>query len=261
MSVVTTHEKNSVFYVTINRIEKHNALSVEVWKLLGEAFDYYAKSNLKLCVLRGAGDQAFIAGADIEQYRTMSQQEFKEFIVYAGAIQNKIFEIPKPFLAAIKGYALGGGLELALHCDLVVANRSAKLGLPELSLGLLPGGGGTQIVPRLVGRVKANEMMMRGRWLRGEESLNCGLISALFEDDTFDTELDEYISEVLKRAPSAISVLKGLMRSGLDLDLLEALKLEIELTHKLIDSSEGREGVSAFLEKRPPSFDRLRGET
>jgi enoyl-CoA hydratase/carnithine racemase len=143
----------------------------------------------------------------------------------------------------------------------VVANRSAKLGLPELSLGLLPGGGGTQIVPRLVGRVKANEMMMRGRWLRGEESLNCGLISALFEDDTFDTELDEYISEVLKRAPSAISVLKGLMRSGLDLDLLEALKLEIELTHKLIDSSEGREGVSAFLEKRPPSFDRLRGET
>jgi len=251
---VLTKIADEVFYVTINRPEKLNALSVNVWKLLGEAFDAFALSDAKVCVLRGAGDRAFVAGADIDQYRTITKEEFKDFILFAGAIADKIFKIQKPFIAAIYGYALGGGLELALHCDLVVANRSAKLGLPEANLGLLPGGGGTQIVPRLIGKMKANDMIMRGRWLRGDEALNSGLISCVFDDEKFEDELAEYISEVKKRAPLAVGMLKRLVNEGLDIPFEAGMNLEIELTPELIETKDGREGVAAFLDKRSSNF-------
>jgi enoyl-CoA hydratase/carnithine racemase len=198
-NVVLVETKGSVYYVTINRPDKLNALSWEVWQELGKAFDAFEKSDARVCVLSGSGKKAFVAGADIDAYRTMSTKEFSEFIVEAGKIANRIYEIPKPFIAAIYGYALGGGLELALHCDLVVANKSAKLGLPEANLGLLPGGGGTQIVPRLIGVAKTNDMIMRGRWLRGEEALNCGLISSIFDDEKYEVNGHMYrIVDILK---------------------------------------------------------------
>lgn len=253
-SVVLVKNINKVFYVTINRPDKLNALSIEVWNELGKAFDEFENSDARVCVLRGSGNKAFVAGADIDAYRTMSAKEFSAFIIEAGKIAGRIFEIPKPFIAAIYGYALGGGLELALHCDLIVANKSAKLGLPEANLGLLPGGGGTQIVPRLIGVAKTNDMIMRGRWLRGEEALNCGLISCVLDDENYEEELAEYISEVLKRAPLALGVLKKLVRKGLDLPFSDALNLEIEMTAPLIETADGREGVGAFIEKRSPDF-------
>jgi len=252
--IVLIKNVDKVCYVTINRPEKLNALSIQVWHELGKAFDEFEKSDAKVCVLRGAGNKAFVAGADIDAYRTMSTNEFSEFIIEAGKIANRIFEIPKPFVAAIYGYALGGGLELALHCDLIVANKSAKLGLPEANLGLLPGGGGTQIVPRLIGVAKANDMIMRGRWLRGEEALNCGLISCVLDDDNYEEELSEYVAEVVKRAPLALGVLKKLVRAGLDLSFPDALNLEIQMTAPLIETADGREGVGAFIDKRPPDF-------
>lgn len=253
-SVVLIKKIDKVFYVTINRPDKLNALSIEVWNELGKAFDEFENSDAKVCVLRGSGNKAFVAGADIDAYRTMSAKEFSAFIIEAGKIADRIFEIPKPFIAAIYGYALGGGLELALHCDLIVANKSAKLGLPEANLGLLPGGGGTQIVPRLIGVAKTNDMIMRGRWLRGEEALNCGLISCVLDDENYEEELAEYILEVLKRAPLALGVLKKLVREGLDLPFSDALNLEIEMTAPLIETADGREGVGAFIEKRSPDF-------
>lgn len=253
-SVVLVEKIDKVFYVTINRPDKLNALSIEVWHELGKAFDEFENSDAKVCVLRGSGNKAFVAGADIDAYRTMSAKEFSEFIIEAGKIADRIFKIPKPFIAAIYGYALGGGLELALHCDLIVANRSAKLGLPEANLGLLPGGGGTQIVPRLIGIAKTNDMIMRGRWLRGEEALNCGLISCVLSDENYEDELAEYVAEVLKRAPLALGVLKRLVREGLDLPFSDALNLEIEMTAPLIETADGREGVGAFIEKRKPDF-------
>lgn len=253
-NVVLVKNIEKVFYVTINRPDKLNALSIEVWHELGKAFDDFENSDAKVCVLRGSGNKAFVAGADIDAYQTMSAKEFSEFIIEAGKIANRIFEIPKPFIAAIFGYALGGGLELALHCDLIVANKSAKLGLPEANLGLLPGGGGTQIVPRLIGIAKTNDMIMRGRWLRGEEALNCGLISCVLDDEKYEEELAEYVAEVLKRAPLALGVLKKLVREGLDLPFSDALKLEMVMTAPLIETADGREGVGAFIEKRTPDF-------
>ena len=252
--VVISKIEGKIFYVTINRPDKLNALSAEVWQLLGKAFEEFARSEALVCVLQGAGRKAFVAGADIEQYVGMSQKAFEKFIKEAGAVADRIFEIPKPFIAAIYGYALGGGLELALHCDLVVANRSAKLGLPEANLGLLPGGGGTAITPQLIGRMKTNEMIMRGRWLRGEEASNCGLISAVLDDDNFDEELNNYIDEVCKRGPLAIGTLKSIHDQGASLSLRDALNLEIELTSPLIESHDGQEGVAAFIEKRESKF-------
>lgn len=252
--VVLKRQEGQVFNVTINRPDKLNALSVEVWELLGEAFDEFAKSDARVCVLQGAGRKAFVAGADIEQYLGMSQKAFEKFIIDAGRVANRIFEIPKPFIAAIYGYALGGGLELALHCDLIVANKSAKLGLPEANLGLLPGGGGTAITPRLIGRAKTNEMIMRGRWLRGEEASNCGLISAVLDDDHFDEELAKYVEEVCKRGPLAIGTLKAIHNKGASLSLEDALRLEIDLTSPLMESHDGQEGVRAFMEKRESNF-------
>jgi enoyl-CoA hydratase/carnithine racemase len=252
--VVLKRQEGQVFYVTINRPDKLNALSVEVWERLGDAFEEFATSDARVCVLQGAGRKAFVAGADIEQYLGMSQKAFEKFIVDAGRVANRIFEIPKPFIAAIYGYALGGGLELALHCDLIVANKSAKLGLPEANLGLLPGGGGTAITPRLIGRVKSNEMIMRGRWLRGEEASHCGLISAVLDDDNFDDELAKYVEEVCKRGPLAIGTLKAIHNKGGNLSLADALQLEIELTSPLMESHDGQEGVRAFMEKRESNF-------
>jgi enoyl-CoA hydratase/carnithine racemase len=252
--VVLTARAGEAFHVTINRPDKLNALSVEVWERLGDAFEEFAQSDARVCVLQGAGRKAFVAGADIEQYLGMSQKAFEKFIVDAGRVANRIFEIPKPFIAAIYGYALGGGLELALHCDLIVANKSAKLGLPEANLGLLPGGGGTAITPRLIGRAKTNEMIMRGRWLRGEEASNCGLISAVLDDDNFDEELAKYVEEVCKRGPLAIGTLKAIHNKGASLSLADALQLEIDLTSPLMESHDGQEGVRAFMEKRESNF-------
>jgi enoyl-CoA hydratase/carnithine racemase len=252
--VVLTARAGQAFHVTINRPDKLNALSVEVWERLGDAFEEFAQSDARVCVLQGAGRKAFVAGADIEQYLGMSQKAFEKFIVDAGRVANRIFEIPKPFIAAIYGYALGGGLELALHCDLIVANKSAKLGLPEANLGLLPGGGGTAITPRLIGRAKTNEMIMRGRWLRGEEASNCGLISAVLDDDNFDEELAKYVEEVCKRGPLAIGTLKAIHNKGASLSLADALQLEIDLTSPLMESHDGQEGVRAFMEKRESNF-------
>ena len=252
--VVLTARAGQAFHVTINRPDKLNALSVEVWERLGDAFEEFAKSDARVCVLQGAGRKAFVAGADIEQYLGMSQKAFEKFIVDAGRVANRIFEIPKPFIAAIYGFALGGGLELALHCDLIVANKSAKLGLPEANLGLLPGGGGTAITPRLIGRAKTNEMIMRGRWLRGEEASNCGLISAVLDDDNFDEELAKYVEEVCKRGPLAIGTLKAIHNKGASLSLADALQLEIDLTSPLMESHDGQEGVRAFMEKRESNF-------
>jgi len=252
--VVLTARAGHAFHVTINRPDKLNALSVEVWERLGDAFEEFAQSDARVCVLQGAGRKAFVAGADIEQYLGMSQKAFEKFIVDAGRVANRIFEIPKPFIAAIYGYALGGGLELALHCDLIVANKSAKLGLPEANLGLLPGGGGTAITPRLIGRAKTNEMIMRGRWLRGEEASNCGLISAVLDDENFDEELAKYVEEVCKRGPLAIGTLKAIHNKGASLSLADALRLEIDLTSPLMESHDGQEGVRAFMEKRESNF-------
>jgi enoyl-CoA hydratase/carnithine racemase len=253
-SVVLSMKREDYFEIIINRPAKLNALTWEVYEKLGAAVDDFAQSDSRVAVIRGAGGRAFVAGADIDQYVDMSEAKFSEFIQFGCNEMRKIMTTPKPLIAAIQGYALGGGLELALHCDLIVATPNSKFGLPEALLGLLPGGGGTQLLPRLIGRVKANELIMRGRWLSGKEALDCGLLSALIEEENFESDLLKYVQEVNKRAPLAHGILKKLVYDGLELGLDDALQLELTRTAPLIESKDGREGVRAFIDKRPPKF-------
>lgn len=251
---VLVSSTDSVFTITINRPEKLNALNREVYVLLGQAVDQFSASEARVCVIRGAGDKSFIAGADIDQYVGISQDQYQEFVTLGAAVMKKIMDVPKPVIAAIRGYALGGGLELALHCDLIVASESSKLGLPEALLGLLPGGAGTQLLPRLMGRVRANDLIMRGHFLSAQEAFEGLMISAVFNDIDFETELEKYITEILKHAPLAQGLLKSLIYEGLDLTLEEAITLEGNRTVQLIDTADAREGIAAFVERRKPRF-------
>jgi enoyl-CoA hydratase/carnithine racemase len=245
---------DSVFEITINRPEKLNALNLEVYKNLGLALNRFAKSTARICVLRGARGKAFVAGADIDQYVGMNGVEFRSFIDFGFRVMRQMMEIPKPIIAAVNGYALGGGLELAMHCDLIVASTSSKLGLPEALLGLLPGGGGTQLLPRLIGRMRANDLIMRGRFIGAQEAFDCGLISAIFSETTFEEELQTYIAQLLKHSPLAQGMLKKLIYAGLELPLIQAMTLESEMTSELINTEDAREGIQAFVEKRKPKF-------
>ena len=252
--VQIVQDSSEVFTIIFNRPEKLNALTPTVYRELEGAVQTFAKSSARLCVLRGAGDRAFISGADIEHYVGITREAYTEFMEYGHVVMETIRRTPKPFIAAINGYALGGGLEIALHCDLVVASEKSKLGLPEALLGLLPGGGGTQLLPRLVGRIRANDLIMRGRFLTAKEAFDCGFVSAVFSDDGFDDELKEYLRQLLKHGPKAQAMIKGLIYDGLDLPLRDAIKLETARTSQLIDSDDGREGVAAFVAKRKPNF-------
>jgi enoyl-CoA hydratase len=254
--VVLVAEKNQVFQITFNRPEKLNALTPQVYQELEKAISRFKESSARICILRGAGNKAFISGADIEHYVGIKKDDYLKFMEYGHEVMNLIRTTPKPFIAAINGYALGGGLEIALHCDLIVASDSSKLGLPEALLGLLPGGGGTQLLPRLIGRVRANDLIMRGRFLSALEAFEYGFISQVISSDKFDEELELYINQVLKHGPLAQGLLKKLIYEGLDLPLDKAIKLETQVTADLIESKDGLEGVSAFMEKRKPNFNK-----
>jgi enoyl-CoA hydratase len=247
----------NIFQITFNRPKKMNALSPEVFNKLNSTLREFAKSDSRICLLKGAGGKAFIAGADIEHYLGISAEEYKKFMIFSHETMNLISSTPKIFIAAINGYALGGGFELAMHCDLIVASANSKLGLPETLLGLLPGGGGTQMLPRLVGRIRANDLIMRGRFMTAEEAFQYGLLSAVFSEETFEDELKKYISQVLKHAPLAQSMLKTLIPKGLEMTFEKAIQLETNLTATLMETSDGKEGIRAFIEKRHPKFESL----
>ena len=254
--VIIAKNLGEIFEITFNRPEKLNALTPEVYRELESAIKVFEQSAARLCVLRGAGDKAFIAGADIQHYVGIKKKDYSDFMNFGHEVTRRIRSIPKPFIAAINGYALGGGLEIALNCDLIVASDSSKLGLPEALLGLLPGGGGTQLLPIFFGRGRANHWIMRRRFLTASEAFQYGFVSQVISAEKFEDELDIYIKQVLKHAPKAQGMLKGLIYDGLDLPLSEAIKLESLRTSEVIESDEGIEGITAFVEKRKPDFSR-----
>lgn len=252
--VIIANNLGEIFEITFNRPEKLNALTPQVYQELEKAVKLFEQSEARVCILRGAGDKAFIAGADIQHYVGITKKDYSDFMIYGHKVMQNIRSIPKPFIAAINGYALGGGLEIALNCDLIVASDSSKLGLPEALLGLLPGGGGTQLLPRLIGRVRANDLIMRGRFLSASEAFQYGFVSQVVLAEKFEEELGKYVEQVLKHAPKAQGMVKGLIYEGLDLPLFEAIALETSRTSELIESDEGIEGINAFVEKRKPHF-------
>jgi enoyl-CoA hydratase/carnithine racemase len=240
--------------VRFNRPDKLNALSPASFALLGDILrQATADPSVSVVVLGGEG-RAFAAGADIGTYDGLSEEAFRRLIDDSRAVTDLFAACPKPIIATVHGFALGGGFELVMACDLVVATTKARFGLPEARLGLLPGGGGTQRLPRLVGRLRANELIMTRRILTAREAYDWGLVNRLCEPADLDRTVADLIGELLGSAPGALALAKTLIGQAEDQDLPAGLTAERDLTSPLIETGDGREGVAAFIEKRDPIF-------
>jgi len=252
--VVLYREEERVAYLTLNRPEKLNALNPRVFELLGEFVEYFgSKSDARVLILHGNGT-SFAAGADIEHYVNLTSERYADFMRAGNAIQQKFIECPKPIIASIQGYALGGGLELALVCDILVADPDAQLGLPEVKLGLLPGGGGTQRLSRIVGSVRAAEIIMTARRFSGEEAVTWGLALGI-RDSLNAFEASKVIAErIARQAQLPVRMTKTLLRASGGASLEVGLSMEQAIGAAVYESDDAREGITAFTEKRRPLF-------
>jgi enoyl-CoA hydratase/carnithine racemase len=251
---VFRRDAGPVATIWLNRPDKLNALSPDVFVELGRLVRAAAQDPaVQVVVLRGEG-RAFAAGADIGVYVDLPESGFKDLIDAARLAVDEFALCPKPVVAAVRGFALGGGFELVLACDLVVAATNARFGLPEAGLGLLPGGGATQRLPRLVGRLRANELILTRRILTAAEAHAWGLVNRLCEPAELDAAVDRLVAELLGSAPGARALGKRLIAAASEHPLAAGLIEERDTTAPLIATSDGREGVTAFVEKRPPRF-------
>ena len=241
--------------LTIDRPHKRNALNAQVRQELMEALDALApRDDVRVVVITGAGDKAFVAGADIGEFAERSPLEQRAAMEGRRAF-NAVADFPKPVIASINGYALGGGCELALACDLRIAARSARLGQPEVNLGILPGGGGTQRLPRLVGLGRAMRLILTGELIDAEEAERIGLVDVLVEDDELTDRTRELAGSIAKHSPVALKLIKEAVRASAEMPLSAGLQLERELFITAFSSDDRTEGIAAFLEKREPEFE------
>jgi enoyl-CoA hydratase len=247
--------EKGVGVLTLNRPEKLNALSAALLGEFSAALDAAeADPDIRVLILTGAGDKAFAAGADIAEYQGRREKAFMDFQFGGRRVNDRLEAFPKPTIAAVNGYALGGGFEIVLCCDVIVASTSARLGLPEGLLGLCPGGGGTQRLIRSLGRHVAADLLLTAGRLKGERAFELGLAAALCEPEALmETALGK-ARAMLKVAPLSLAEMKRLVRIGADAALPTALALEQEVLFRLYCSADGQEGVDAFLEKRAPQF-------
>lgn len=247
--------KEGIATVTVNRPKALNALNAETVAELDDVFtDLRDDANARAVILIGAGDRAFVSGADIKELSALTTVEAKEYINRGQAVLEKIENLGKPTLAAINGYALGGGLELAMACTLRVASEKARLGQPEVMLGIIPGYGGTQRLPRLVGRAKAMEMILTGDMIDAAEALQLGLVNKVVPPEELIPEAEKLLKTILSRGPLAVAYALEAINKGLDMPLAEAIAFEGNLISVLFSSADRTEGCRAFLEKRNPEF-------
>ncbi len=239
--------------VTIDRPQALNALNQDLLMELAAAAELITQDpEVRVAIFTGVG-KAFVAGADIAQIAALEDVfAAREFAIMGQAVFNEIAALPVPSIAAINGFALGGGLELALACDLRVASHKAKLGLPEVGLGIIPGFGGTQRLPRLIGRGRALDLIFTGRHLPAEEALSLGLVNRIGEDALQTAK--ELAHSIRKNGPVALALAKEAVGRGEGLDLQEALEVEADLFGLACATKDMREGTQAFLQKRSPRF-------
>lgn len=240
--------------LTLNRPEALNALSFDIIQKLNVLFDQVKHSSARALIITGAGEKAFCAGADIKELMSRSRIEQQQGAQFGQRVFSRLDDLPMPSVALINGYAFGGGLELALACSFRIATPNAKMGLPEIKLGLIPGYGGTQRLTRMIGETRANEMILTGKTIDAQTALQYGLLNQVIASENaiqgtldFCKSFTSYSLPVLGYARSAIR------RSG-DVALNEGLKLEADLSTLAYSLGDADEGMSAFVEKRKPEF-------
>jgi len=244
-----------VAIVTMSRPEALNAFNTaQLQALLDAVTEVAADRGLRAAILTGDGARAFAAGADIKEMSTKRPSEALIFSQFGQSITAAINAAPQPWIAAVNGHALGGGCEMALACDIRLASSNASFGQPEVGLGILPGWGATQRLPRLVGAGLASDLIFTGRRISAEEALRIGLVSAVYPAEELLDKAREMASQIARNSPAAITAAKRAIQLAFDIDLTNGLAHEAQLFALGFDISDQREGMSAFIEKRIPEF-------
>ncbi|MFM1876884.1 MAG: hypothetical protein RL266_2621 [Bacteroidota bacterium] len=251
---ILTSLNNGIFTITINQPGKLNALSQGVLRDLRAAVqEVYDNSSITGAIITGAGDKAFVAGADISEFQGLNVEQGKKLAANGQEIFNAIENAPKPIVAAVNGFALGGGCELAMACHMRVANENARFGQPEVNLGLIPGYGGTQRLIQLIGKGKAMELLMTADMIKAEEALKLGLVNHVVPADQLLTRSSEILLKIATKAPVAIAKViecgNAFFKDGVN-----GLTFEIEKFGDCCATEDFVEGASAFIEKRKPEF-------
>lgn len=248
---LTTREEFAV--LTLNRPEALNALSFRIIEDIGRTLDEVAKSKARALIITGAGGKAFCAGADIKELRNRDLAAQKRGAELGQAVFAKLDALPIASVAVINGYAFGGGLELALASTFRLATRNAKMGLPEIKLGLVPGYGGTQRLPRVVGEARALEMIMTGRTVGAEEAERIGLVNRIVEGDALEAGM-AFAREFTGYSLPVLAFARAAVKRALDVPVHEGLKIEADLSTLAFQTKDAAEGTAAFEEKRKPGF-------
>jgi enoyl-CoA hydratase len=250
--VLCNRDADGVAVVTIDRPERRNALNLEVKSRIAEVVsELVAEDTVRVIVLTGSGGY-FVAGTDIVEMATMTPTQ--HVTLGTDHVFNVLRRCPKPVIAALEGYALGGGCELALTCDMIIAGRSTKLGQPEIRVGIMPGAGGTQRLVRAMGKYRAMKMILTGEPVSAPDALTMGLLSEVVEDGQALPRALELAHTIVGMPPLAVRAIKEVVQLGQDVPLETALALERKSFVMLFDSADQKEGMSAFLEKRKPKF-------
>jgi enoyl-CoA hydratase len=253
--LVLVDRRDAIRLLTFNRPEKLNALSTPMLQQLERALDdARGDEACRAVVLTGAGERAFVAGADIGEYAEQSQEAFGEYQRFSRRLFSSLDRFPRPVIGAVNGYALGGGFEIALCCDILIASTAARFGLPEGRLGLVPGGGGTQRLTRAVGPFLAADVMLSARRLTAEDARRAGLVSEVVEPPGLLEAALAKAGAVAGIAPLAVGEMLGLIRAAMETPLEEGLTLEQDALGRLRRSADANEGIRAFVEKREPRF-------
>jgi enoyl-CoA hydratase len=240
--------------ITFTRDDRLNALDSQTFRdLILAADELEADDSVDIVIMTGRG-RAFVAGADINEYVDIAVLDYVNFQRLGRWMYDRFESLSKPVIAAVNGYALGGGFELVLVADIVVAADSATFGLPEAKLGLLPGGGGTQRLTRLVGRNKAKELIMTAGFVTADEAMRLGIVNKVVPTDELMTATIAIADKIQERAPLAVQMAKQLINDGLNASLSTAITQEMGMTATLYDTQDAKEGIQAFLEKRKPTF-------
>ncbi len=247
-------KKEDVGIIQFNRPKANNALNEILFNELDQLVDMVSKDDeIKVIILTG-GEKVFAAGTDIKHLVHLNAIEAESFITLINSVSDKIADIDKPTIAAIAGYCLGGGFELALACDILIASTGAKFGQPEVNIGIVPGGGGTQRLVRLVGPAWGKRMIMTGEFIDVEQALNLGLITEVVEPEQLISRGLEIAQVLKKKAPNALRLAKRCVNYGQNVDLASGLEFEQKIWALLFSTEDKKEGMEAFVEKRSPNF-------
>lgn len=249
--ILKKEDKTAV--ITINRPESLNALNAKTIKEISDALDeLVSDQEIRVIILTGSGEKSFVAGADIKEFSDFNQEKAEELARNGQQILfNKIENLSKPVIAAVNGFALGGGLELAMSCHIRYASENAKLGLPEVTLGLIPGYGGTQRLPKLVGKGMANEMIFSAKMIPAQKAKEIGLVNEVYPLEDLLAKTGELAKTIAHNSPMAVS--RAIHATNMS-DTDKGFETEIKYFGELFELEDKKEGVSAFLEKRKPNF-------